>query len=86
MPPPRASVPQKPTLYITDAPTENPHKGQRGMAIDGPYNREFQGRLKQLPDWTWEWRPDEEVWVVDLMVWEWVKELLKEEFDYYDYP
>jgi len=67
-------------MYRTEAPLQNPHSDLRGVAVDAPYNPDFQARIKSLPNWTWEWRSDEEVWVVDFAVWEWAKEVVKEKF------
>lgn len=63
----------------TTAPEPNPHRDLKGVAISAPYNEDFHPRIKQLPDWAWEWRSEEEVWVVDVIVWEeWVAPLLRE--------
>jgi len=47
----------------TDAPTDNPHPGKRGIAIDSPYSAEFVHDLKVLPEWARTWNGEE--WVVD---------------------
>jgi len=47
----------------TAAPTDNPHPGQRGIAIDSPYSAEFVHDLKVLPEWARTWNGD--AWVVD---------------------
>jgi len=47
----------------TDAPKDNPHPGQRGIAIDSPYSAEFVHDLKVLPEWARTWNGD--AWVVD---------------------
>jgi hypothetical protein len=67
-------------MYRTDAPVGNPHPRKKGVAVDAPYNPDFQARIKSLPSWAWEWRSQDEVWVVDLAVWPWVKKVVKEEF------
>jgi hypothetical protein len=47
----------------TDAPKDNPHPGQRGIAIDSPYSADFVHDLKVLPEWARTWNGD--AWVVD---------------------
>jgi len=48
----------------TAAPKNNPHPGQRGIAIDSPYSEPFIHDLKStLPDWGRTWNG--ETWVVD---------------------
>ncbi|MCS4048182.1 hypothetical protein GGQ04_003341 [Salinibacter ruber] len=47
----------------TDAPTDNPHPGKRGIAIDSPYSEGFVHDLKVLPEWARTWNG--EAWVVD---------------------
>lgn len=47
----------------TAAPKDNPHDGQRGIAIDSPYSEDFVHDLKVLPEWARTWNGD--AWVVD---------------------
>lgn len=73
-------MPPTVNTYRTHAPKSNPHPDPRGVAIDAPYDETFIYQLKQLPDWCYEWRGREKVWVVDAAVWPWVKTLLKEHY------
>lgn len=73
-------TPPRVDAHFTEAPEENPHPHERGIAVAMPYSQEVVGRIKMLPDWTWTWRPDESVWVVDILVWPYVSQVLREEW------
>lgn len=43
-----------------------------------PYHQEVIGRIKQLPRWAWDFDGEEKSWIVDRMVWPYVKVVLHE--------
>lgn len=62
------------------APVDNPHGTPRGVVLDMPYNKEAIGRIKQLPRWAWSFDGDDKDWIVDRLVWPYVKVVLSEQW------
>jgi hypothetical protein len=72
-------LPQGVEVKRTAAPKDNPHPGQRGLAIDTPYSEAFIHDLKStLPDWGRIWNG--EAWVVDDVFAGYVGEMCRDHF------